>query len=347
MKLKLRRPDDWHLHLRDGALLRTVAPFSAAIFGRGLIMPNLVPPITTVAAAKAYRQRILEALPAQSNFQPLMTCYLTDDLAAEELRAGVEQGVFAGAKLYPAGATTNSARGVTDIRKIWPLLAEMERLGLPLLVHGEVVDAEVDIFDREKVFIEEVLAPLLADFPGLRVVLEHITTSEAVDFILAQEERVAATITPHHLVITRNDLLVGGIRPHLYCLPIAKRMEDRRALRKAATSGSPKFFLGTDSAPHLVRDKESAVGRAGIFNSPVALPWLAQVFEQEGALEKLEGFTSIHGAQFYHLPLNDDFIYLERKALELPSYIELPHRDDCLYIFNPPQSLHWRVAENA
>ncbi len=344
MKIKVRRPDDWHLHLRDGAILQAVAPFSAAVFARAIIMPNLVPPITTMAAALAYRRRILAALPPNATFQPLMTCYLTDDLSPDELRLGAERGVFVAAKLYPAGATTNSARGVSDVRKIWPVLEMMERIGLPLLVHGEVVDEDVDIFDREAVFIERELTPLLADFPALRVVLEHVSTQTAVEFVLAQDDRVAATITPHHLLLTRNDLLAGGVHPHLYCLPIVKGAKDRRALRTAATSGSPRFFLGSDSAPHPVRRKESARGRAGIFNSPVIMPWLAQAFEQEQALPNLEAFSSLHGPRFYGLPINEDFIQLERKEPDFPACVEIPGGNDCLRIFSPPEKLHWRVA---
>ena len=264
--LTIRRPDDWHVHLRDGDMLRAVAPYTARQFARAIVMPNLVPPVTTTALAAAYRERIMSALPADAGFTPLMTCYLTDDTDPDDLARGAEQGVFTAAKLYPAGATTNSANGVTSIRNITAVLERMQAIGLPLCVHGEVTDPEVDIFDREAVFIERILAPLLRDLPELRVVFEHATTSEAVDFVSAAPENVAATITPQHLHINRNAMLVGGIRPHAYCLPVAKRESHRLALRRAATSGSPKFFLGTDSAPHPRHAKESGCGCAGIFN---------------------------------------------------------------------------------
>lgn len=340
--LTIHRPDDWHLHLRDGAMMRAVLPYSARVFGRAMIMPNLTPPVTSVAAARAYRQRILAALPPQSSFQPLMTCYLTDDLSSTELRAGVEQGVFVAAKLYPAGATTNSARGVTSLRKIWPLLAMMQKIDLPLLVHGEVTNPEVDIFDREEVFIERELIPLLADFPALRVTLEHVTTRAGVDFVLDQGPRVAATITPHHLILSRNDLFAGGLKPHYYCLPVVKGVSDRAALRQAACSGSPHFFLGTDSAPHPVQDKESARGRAGVFNSPAALPIVTQVFEEEGALDRLEAFVSRNGARFYRLPVNDDSITLIAGAPDIPTQVTAPGLDARVRVLAPPQPLRWR-----
>ena len=345
MKLTIRRPDDWHLHLRDGAMMRAALPFSARVFGRGLIMPNLTPPITTVAAARAYRRRILAALPPDADFQPLMTCYLTDDLPPQELRAGAEQGVFTAAKLYPAGATTNSASGVTAISRIRPVLEMMQEIDLPLLVHGEVTDPTVDIFDREEAFIDRVLIPLLRDFPGLRVVLEHVSSAAGVDFVLEQGEQVAATITPHHLTLIRTDLFAGGLRPHYFCLPVVKSARDRAALRRAATSGSPRFFLGTDSAPHPVRDKESARGRAGIFNSPAALPVVAQVFEEEGALDRLETFVSLNGTRFYRLPVNDDAITLTTGAPDIPTQITAPELNANIRVFAPLQPLHWRCDE--
>ncbi|RUA16751.1 MAG: dihydroorotase [Clostridia bacterium] len=345
MKITLRRPDDWHLHLRDGAMMRAVLPYSARVFGRAMIMPNLTPPVSTAAAARAYRQRILAALPPQSSFHPLMTCYLTDDLSAAELRAGAEQGIFAAAKLYPAGATTHSARGVTALRKIWPLLEMMQEIDLPLLVHGEVVDAEVDIFDREAVFIERTLAPLLRDFPALRVVQEHVSSAAGVAFVQAQGQRMAATITPHHLTLTRTDLLAGGVHPHYYCLPVIKGSEDRRALQRAATSGSPRFFLGTDSAPHPVRDKESARGRAGIFNSPTALTIVTQVFEEEGALDALERFVSLNGARFYGLPINNDSITLVSGPPDIPTEIAVPELNTYIHIFLPFQFLRWQIVD--
>ncbi len=346
-KLTFHRPDDWHLHLRDGAILQAVLPYTTRVFGRAIIMPNLKPPVTTVAAAKSYRRRIMAALPPNSTFHPLMTCYLSDSLQPQEIKAGVEAGIFTAAKLYPAGATTNSEHGVTAIRNIWPLLETMQKLGLPLLLHGEVVDPEVDIFDREAVFIERVLQPLLLDFPGLKVVFEHITTQDAVEFTLSQGARVGATITPHHLMINRNAIFQDGIRPHLYCLPIAKRERHRLALQKAAVSGSSQFFLGTDSAPHLTVDKESNCGCAGIFNSPTALPCVAQVFEQEQALDKLEAFVSLNGAHFYGLPVNQDYITLERAAPTLPAEIEVAELPAAkIRVFQPPEPLHWRTASN-
>ena len=307
-------------------------------------MPNLKPPITTVAAAVAYRDRILGALPVGANFQPLMTCYLTDHLDPNELRTGEAEGVFTAAKLYPAGATTNSEHGVTDIKNIYPLLETMQAVDLPLLIHGEVVDPEVDIFDREAVFLERVLTPILADFPELRVVSEHITTAEAVDFISSQPSRVGATITTHHLMINRNAIFQGGIRPHMYCLPIAKREKHRLALRKAATSGDPHFFLGTDSAPHLTQLKEHACGCAGIFNSPNTLECLAQLFDEESALENLERFTSINGPAFYHLPVNDSTITLERGTSSFPTTVGVPDLQAEITVFEPPVPIKWRVV---
>jgi len=312
--ITIRRPDDWHVHLRDGALLEAVLPFTARQFARAIIMPNLVPPVTTIAAAQAYRARILAALPRDLDFAPLMTCYLTDDADAEEIERGFGEQVFTAVKLYPANATTNSASGVTDLAKVKPVLARMERIGMPLLIHGEVTDPDIDVFDREAIFIERKLAPLMRQFPGLKIVLEHVTTKEAVDFVTSAGPRLGATITAHHLVINRNALFLGGLRPHMYCLPVAKREAHRLALRKAAVSGNPKFFLGTDSAPHPVHDKERDCGCAGIFSAPAALEIYAQVFEEESALEKLEGFASEHGAQFYGLPLNERRVTLRRES---------------------------------
>lgn len=322
--LTIRRPDDWHVHLRDGDMLRFVAPYTARQFARAIIMPNLAPPVTTVQAAKDYRGRIMAAIPDHAGFQPLMTAYLTDEIAPDELEEGHVQGVFTAAKLYPAGATTNSAHGVTDVRNIFPVLERMQRLGMPLLVHGEVTDPDVDIFDREAVFLERVLTQVLTDFPELKVVLEHVTTEDAVQFVAAHEGRVggeprlAATVTPHHLMFSRNAIFAGGIRPHYYCLPIAKRETHRQALRRAATSGDPRFFLGTDTAPHARHAKESGCGCAGIFNAPHALESYAQVFAEEGALDKLEGFASEHGPRFYGLPLNEGMVTLERAEVEVP-----------------------------
>ncbi|MDJ0783871.1 MAG: dihydroorotase [Desulfosarcinaceae bacterium] len=344
-RLVLRRPDDWHLHLRDGELLKAVLPATARVFERAIVMPNLVPPVATVDAALAYRERIRKALPRGSAFTPLMTCYLTEETLPETLREGQRRGVFTAAKLYPAGATTNSAAGVSDIHRIHPLLTTMEKIGLPLLVHGEVVDPAVDIFDREAVFIEAVLDPLRKQFPGLRIVFEHLTSAAGVAYVQAQSAHLGATITPHHLIINRNHILVGGIRPHLYCLPIAKRDADRQALRRAATSGDPRFFLGTDSAPHPRSAKECACGCAGIFNAPNALPCLAQVFEEEGALDRLEAFVSAHGAQFYGLPLNKGQLTLHRQDRPAPAPSAVHAGQASLQVFDPGFALYWAVGD--
>jgi dihydroorotase len=334
--LTIRRPDDWHVHLRDGAMLKAVAPHTARQFARAIVMPNLDPPVTHVAAAAAYRQRIVAA--AGEGFTPLMTCYLTDDAAADELARGFEEGVWVAAKLYPAHATTNSAQGVTDVRNIRGVLERMQAIGMPLLVHGEVTDPAVDVFDREAVFIERVLEPLVSDLPALKVVLEHITTAEAADFVREAGPNVAATITPHHLLINRNALFAGGLRPHAYCLPVAKRERHRLAVRAAATSGSAKFFLGTDSAPHPRGAKESACGCAGIFNAPFALECYAGAFEEDGALDRFEAFASEHGARFYGLPLNDGTVTLERSASPVPGEI------DGVVPFLAGETLGWRMV---
>jgi dihydroorotase len=336
--LTIRRPDDWHVHLRDGEMLRAVAPFTARQFARAIVMPNLTPPVTSVEAAAAYRDRIVAA--AGEGFTPLMTCYLTDDADPAKLARGFDEGVWVAAKLYPAHATTNSAHGVTDIRNILPALERMQAIGMPLLVHGEVTDRDVDIFDREAVFIDRILAPLLRDLPELKVVLEHITTSEAAAFVRDAPANVAATITPQHLMINRNALFDGGLRPHAYCLPVAKREQHRLAVRAAATSGSPKFFLGTDSAPHSREAKESSCGCAGIFNAPFALEAYATVFDEEGALDRLEAFASEHGPRFYGLPLNEDRVTLVRDTVEVPLTIEAGGFD--LTPFLAGQTVRWR-----
>ena len=317
-RITIRRPDDWHLHLRDGDMLALVASYSARQFARGIVMPNLVPPVTTVGAAIAYAGRIRAAAPG---FEPLMTCYLTDNADPDELARGRADGVWVAAKLYPAGATTNSHSGVTDVRRIGRALESMAAVGMPLLVHGEVTDRQVDIFDREAVFLDRVLAPLLAEHPALKVVLEHVTTAEGVAFVDAAGPNVAGTITPHHLQINRNALFAGGLRPHAYCLPVAKRERHRLALRAAATGGSSRFFLGTDSAPHLVGAKEGACGCAGIWNAPHALEAYAQVFDEEGALERLEAFASLNGPRFYGLPANEGTVTLERADSLVPERI--------------------------
>lgn len=320
--LTIRRPDDWHVHLRDGAMLQSVATYTARQFARAIVMPNLSPPVTTVEAGRAYRDRIFAAVPAGIMFEPLITCYLTDTLDPDEIARGFAEGVFTAAKLYPAHATTGSAHGVTDVGNIRSVLERMQAIDMPLLIHGEVTDQDVDIFDRERVFIERTLEGVVRDFPDLRIVFEHITTKDAVDFVTAAAPNIAATITPQHLHINRNAMFAGGIRPHAYCLPVAKRELHRLALRGAATSGNPKFFLGTDSAPHAVSAKESACGCAGIFNAPYALESYIAVFEEEGALDKFEGFASLHGPAFYRLPVNEDTITLRKAPFVVPDSID-------------------------
>ena len=336
--LTIRRPDDWHVHLRDGDMLRAVAGHTARPFARAIVMPNLSPPVTDTASAAAYRERILAALPEGADFTPLMTCYLTDAADPEEVARGFEAGVFTAAKLYPANATTNSAHGVSAIRHIMPVLERMAEIGMILCVHGEVTDPEVDVFDREAVFIERALAPLLDELPSLRVVFEHVTTQEAVQFVEGAGDNVAATITPQHLHINRNAMLVGGIRPHAYCLPVAKREKHRLALRKAATSGSAKFFLGTDSAPHAREAKESACGCAGIFNAPFALESYLTVFDAEGALDRFEAFASENGPRFYRLPPNEGTVTLVREP------VDVPDRIGNLVPFHAGEMLGWRFA---
>ena len=340
-RLTIRRPDDWHVHLRDGDMLRAVAPHTARQFARAIVMPNLAPPVTSVAAAKAYRGRIMAALPEGADFTPLMTCYLTDNADADEITRGYAGGVFAACKLYPANATTNSAHGVTDIRTLYSALEAMQRIGMPLLVHGEVTDPEVDIFDREAVFIDRVLVGLVRDFPQLKIVFEHITTADAADYVVAAGPAIGATITPQHLIINRNALFEGGIRPHAYCLPVVKRERHRLALRKAATSGSAKFFLGTDSAPHAVERKETACGCAGIYNAAFALESYVTVFDEEGALDRFEAFASENGPRFYGLPLNEGAITLERGAVTVPEAI--PAAGTAIVPFHAGEMLGWRV----
>lgn len=340
--LTLRRPDDWHLHLRDGAMLDAVAPFSARQFARAIIMPNLVPPVTTMAAAAAYRERIRAA--AGPGFEPLMTCYLTDSIDPDELERGHAAGVWVAAKLYPAGATTNSHSGVTDVRHIQAALERMQKIGMVLCVHGEVTDPDIDIFDREAVFLERVLSPVLRDFPGLKVVLEHITTADSADFVMAASANLAATITPQHLHLNRNALFEGGLRPHAYCLPVVKRERHRLAVRAAAVSGNPRFFLGTDSAPHLREAKESGCGCAGIWNAPHALESYATVFEEEGALDRFEAFASEHGPRFYGLPLNEGQVTLARADVQVPERIAAAGSD--LVPFHAGEILRWRLAQH-
>ncbi|SDY00261.1 dihydroorotase [Citreimonas salinaria] len=342
-RLTIRRPDDWHLHLRDGAMLRAVAPESARHFGRAIVMPNLVPPVVTGAQAAAYRDRIRAALPEGADFTPLMTLYLTEDSDPADVVAAHRDDIVTAVKLYPAGATTNSASGVRDFDRVRGVLEAMAEAGIPLCVHGEVTDSDIDIFDREAVFIDRVLDPIRRATPGLRVVMEHITTSDAVAYAREQGDDLGATITTHHLIINRNAILAGGIRPHYYCLPVAKRESHRLALREAATSGETRFFLGTDSAPHVDAAKETGCGCAGIFTAPNTMSILAEVFEQEDALDRLEGFASLNGPGFYRLPPNESTITLERgEPVAYPARIETG--DGPLTVFDPMMPLHWRVS---
>ena len=338
--LTIRRPDDWHVHLRDGDMLKLVATFTSRQFARAIVMPNLAPPVTAIGAAAAYRERIVEA--TGPDFTPLMTCYLTDATDPDVIEHGFNDDVWIAAKLYPANATTNSAFGVTDVRNIYPVLNRMQQIGMVLCIHGEVTDPDVDVFDREAVFIDRILGPLMRDFPELRIVLEHITTEEAANFVETAGPSLAATITPQHLMINRNAMFERGLRPHAYCLPVAKREKHRRAVRRAATSGSPKFFLGTDSAPHTRGAKESSCGCAGIFNAPYALEAYATVFEEEGALDLLEAFASENGPNFYRLPLNEGTITLERIANEVPD--ALGARDIELVPFLAGREIGWNFA---
>lgn len=340
--LTLRRPDDWHLHFRDGATMHAVVTHTAHQFARAIVMPNLSPPVTTSALAAAYRERIVAAVPAGLDFTPLMTAYLTDHSDADDLAAGFADGVLTAVKLYPAGATTNSAAGVTDIARVQGVLERMAQIGMPLCVHGEVTHAEIDIFDREAVFIDRVLAPLVERLPELKVVFEHITTRQAAEFVDAAGPNIAATITPQHLHINRNAMLVGGIRPHLYCLPVAKREEHRLALRKAATGGSAKYFLGTDSAPHHRHTKETDCGCAGIFNAPYALESYVTVFDEEGALDRFEAFAAENGPRFYGLPLNTGTVTLEKAPVMVPA--EVGGGDAAIVPFHAGETLSWRLV---
>ncbi|MFP9230552.1 dihydroorotase [Pectobacterium cacticida] len=339
--LKIRRPDDWHLHLRDDRMMETVLPYTSRFFGRAIVMPNLTPPITSIASAVAYRQRILDAIPKGDDFHPLMTCYLTDELAANEVVSGFEQGVFSAAKLYPANATTNSSHGVTNTANIAGILEKMQQVGMPLLIHGEVTDPGIDIFDREARFIDTILEPLRRQFPELKVVLEHITTKEAAQYVVEGNDYLAATITPQHLMFNRNHMLVGGIRPHLYCLPILKRNTHQQALRHAVASGCQRLFLGTDSAPHTKHKKESSCGCAGVFNAQAALSAYVTVFEEIGALDKFEAFSSLNGPKFYGLPVNDSWIEIHREPSTFPE--EIPLGKETLIPFLAGQRLNWSV----
>ena len=341
MTLTITRPDDWHVHLRDGEMMRSVIGATARTFARAVVMPNLTPPVTTVAAAAAYRDRILAALPAGSTFAPLMTLYLTDNTPAVEIARARASGFVIGIKYYPAGATTHSDSGVTVLGKVYAPLAAMEKHGLPLLVHGEVTDPDVDIFDRERVFVDRQLSRIVRDFPGLKVVLEHITTTEAAEFVAAASTNVAATITPQHLSWSRNALLVGGMRPHFYCMPVLKREAHRLSLMRAATSGSPKYFLGTDSAPHERDAKESACGCAGCYSAPAAIELYAEAFDRAGVLERLEAFASFHGADFYGLPRNSDTITLKREGWVVPA--SYPFGDRTVVPLRSGETMCWRL----
>ncbi len=340
--LTITRPDDWHVHLRDGAVLADVVPHTARQFGRAIVMPNLKPPVTTTAMAAAYRERILAAVPQGVSFEPLMVLYLTDNTTGDEIRRAVASGFVHGVKLYPAGATTNSDAGVTDLQRCIGALAAMQELGLPLLIHGEVTDGDIDLFDREAVFIDKVLQPLRRQLPGLRIVFEHITTKDAADYVREAEGDIAATITAHHLLYNRNAIFKGGIRPHYYCLPVLKRETHRQALVAAATSGNPRFFLGTDSAPHPKGLKEHACGCAGCYTALHAMELYAQAFEQVGALDKLEGFASFHGPDFYRLPRNSGTLTLKRESWAIPEEVKMG--ETTLVPLDAGQALQWKCA---
>ena len=346
-QLTIRRPDDFHLHLRDGDMMRAVLPFTADVFARAIVMPNLQPPVRTVRDVIAYRDRIRACLAPDHPFEPLMTAYLTDDTDAADLESGFADGVIKAVKLYPAGATTNSESGVTAVERVTRVLAMMERTAMPLLLHGEVTDPEVDVFDREAVYIERVLDPLRRRFPALKVVLEHVTTAEAVDYVRSVDTGLAATITPHHLMINRNAIFRGGLNPHMYCLPVAKRERHRQALRAAASTGDPRFFLGTDSAPHPRRDKETDCGCAGIFNAPTALACVVQVFDDAGTLDRVEAFTSVNGARFYGYPENADRIVLRKTTRSEIEHAPVTAGDDQVRVFFPQTPLTWDIAAGA
>lgn len=341
----LTRPDDWHLHLRDGEMLAETVPATARCFARAIVMPNLRPPVTMVATAEAYRGRILAALPRGARFEPLMTLYLTDNTSADEIARAASSRIVHAVKYYPAGATTHSDSGVTDLRRVYPALEAMQEAGLPLLLHGEVTDPGVDIFDREAVFIERHLQPLVRDFPELRVVLEHVTTRDAVEFVTSAPANVAATVTVHHLLLNRNAMFEGGLRPHHYCLPVIKRESHRRALVAAATGGNPKFFLGTDSAPHPRGAKESDCGCAGVYSAPVALELYAEVFEAAGALDRLEGFAGVHGPQFYGLARNRETVTLERTDWTVPG--QFGSGQAPVVPLGAGRTLHWQIAQTS
>ena len=343
-RITIRKPDDWHLHVRDGAMLKASLPFTAAHFGRAILMPNLLPPVLKAKDAAAYRARVVAALPQGSTFKPLMTCYLTDDTDPDDVEAGFKDGVFTAVKMYPANATTNSAYGVKDFNRIKRTLAKMEKIGMTFLIHGEEADPEIDIFDREAVFIERRLIPMTKDFPGLKIVLEHLSSKEGVQFVRSAAPQLGGTITPYHLMLTRTDWLGYGLRPYMYCMPVLKRREDRDALRKAATSGEACYFLGTDSAPHPVAKKLNTVGAAGLFNSPVAIESYAQVFAEENALDKLEAFASLNGPKHYRLPPNGETITLERIAWTAPEDVKVEGPEERALVHRGGESIQWKVV---
>jgi dihydroorotase len=343
-RITIRKPDDWHLHVRDGAMLKAVLPYTAKHFGRAILMPNLVPPVRTTKDAIAYRERVLAALPKGSTFQPLMTCYLTDDTDPDDVEYGFKQGVFTGVKLYPAHATTNSAAGVTDFARIRRVLERMQKINMPFLIHGEEVDPEVDVFDREAVFIERRLQKWIKEFPGLRIILEHLSSKDGVDFVRSAAPQVAGTITPYHMQLNRTDWLGAGLKPYMYCMPVIKTEKDRQALRKAATSGEACFFLGTDSAPHPVARKLAVNGIPGLFNSPVAIETYAKVFDEEGALHNLETFASLNGPKHYHLPPNEETITLERSPWTAPEEVKVDGPDERALVYRGGETIEWRVV---
>ena len=345
-RITIRKPDDWHLHVRDDAMLKAVLPFTARHFGRAILMPNLVPPVITTKDAIAYRERVMAALPAGSTFKPLMTCYLTDDTDPDDVERGFSEGVFTGVKLYPAHATTYSAAGVTDYRNVMPVLERMEKIGMPFLMHGEDVDPEVDIFDREAMFIERYLSKWTRQFPGLRFVLEHLSSKDGVDFVRSAEPQVGGTITPYHLILTRTDWLGWGLKPYMYCMPVIKTAKDRAALRKAATSGEACYFLGTDSAPHPMAKKVAVNGIPGLFNAPVAIETYAKVFEEEGALDKLEAFASLNGPRHYRLPPNEARITLEKSSWTAPAEIKVEGPDEKALVYRGGETIEWKVVSD-
>lgn len=343
-RITIRKPDDWHLHVRDGAMLRAALPFTARHFGRAIIMPNLLPPVAVAKDAAAYRERVLAALPAGSSFKPLMTCYLTDHTDPDDVAAGFRDGIFTAVKLYPANATTNSAAGVTDIVKLNRVFERLQKIGMPLLIHGEEVDPEVDVFDREKVFIERRLIPMIRDFPNLRIVLEHLSSKFAVDFVRAAAPQLGGTITPYHLMLNRTDWLGYGLKPYMYCMPVIKTEADRRALVEAATSGDPCFFLGTDSAPHPVARKLNVTGAAGLFNAPVAIECYAQVFAKVGRLDKLEAFACLNGPRHYGLQPNSETITLEKTPWTAPEDVRVDGPEERALIYRGGEAIEWKVA---